>query len=121
MTWIWDDSAGTMSRNGAVVGSGYSGRDWGKNNPNAVSAVGIGPIPPGNWRMVDFRDSPNTGPRTIVLEPCQGTDVKGRSAFRIHGDSAQHPGDASRGCIILQRGIREMMWNSGDHNLTVVE
>jgi hypothetical protein len=119
--WVYDITAGTMSRNGAVIATGYAGHEWGKNNPNAISAPGIGPIPPGTWCMTEMRDSPNTGPRTIVLEPCEGTDVKGRSAFRIHGDSAKHPGDASRGCIILNRSAREMIWASNDRALTVVE
>lgn len=118
--WIWDDSKGQLSLNGSVVSKGYSGRGRGKNNPALASVVGVGPIPPGLWHITSIYDSPNTGPRTIVLEPGNLTDTMGRWAFRIHGDSIKHPGDASRGCIILPRSIRNQIWTSGDRLLKVV-
>ena len=68
-----------------------------------------------------MKDSPNTGPFTILLEPAPGTDTLGRSAFRIHGDSVRAPGTASHGCIILPRAIRDHIWRSGDRDLEVVE
>lgn len=120
MSWTWDESAGTMTgADGVVVGHGYSGAGLGKNNPDMASAVGVGPIPCGTWTMTSVKDSPNTGPFTIVLEPAPGTDPLGRSAFRIHGDSISHPGTASHGCIILPRSVREAIWGSGDHELVV--
>lgn len=121
MTWKYDQSSGEMSHNGAVAAKGYSGRDLGKNNPKMQAAVAVGPIPRGQWRMIDMRTSPNTGPLTIVLEPKPGTDTLGRSAFRIHGDSIAHPGLASHGCIILPRPVRQRIWDSGDRDLEVIE
>jgi len=118
--WTWDQSAGALSRAGAVVSCGYSGAGRGKNNPALQAAVGIGPIPRGRWRIVAVKDSANTGPFTIVLEPEAGTDTHGRSAFRIHGDSIANPGSASHGCIILPRGIRQAIWASKDRLLEVV-
>ena len=118
--WCWDQSAGTLSRDGKVVGSGYSGGGRGKNNPSMQAARGVGPIPRGRWRMTAVKDSPNTGPFTIVLEPEPGTDTCGRSAFRVHGDSVAHPGTASHGCIILPRALRERLWRSGDRLIEVV-
>jgi hypothetical protein len=53
----------------------------------------------------------------ILLEPV-GHNALGRSLFRIHGDNAQN--DASHGCVILPRNIRELIWNSGDRALTVI-
>jgi hypothetical protein len=122
MTWVWDQSTGEMRRDGAVVGRGYAGRDLGKNNPHMQAAVGVGPIPRGRWKLADLRlTGASTGPYTIVLEPCPGTDTCGRSAFRIHGDSIAAPGEASHGCIILGPAIRRRIWESGDHDLEVVE
>lgn len=121
MNYVWDQSAGTMSLAGKVISKGYAGRDRGKNNPTMQDAIGVGPIPRGLWRMTAVRNSPNTGPFTIVLEPEPGTDTRGRSAFRIHGDSIRNPGTASHGCIILPRAVRERVWREGPDTLEVVE
>lgn len=118
--WVWDQSSGTMSRDGLVVGVGYSGADLGKNNPAMESAVGVGPIPTGMWVITDEYDSPHTGPFTLALSPAAGTDTEGRNAFRIHGDSISSPGTASHGCIILPRTVRNTIWTSGDRSLQVV-
>ena len=119
--WIWDQSKGELSREGKVISRGYSGRGRGKNNPSMQSAVGVGPIPRGAWRILKHYDSSATGPFTLWLEPKIGTDCCGRSAFRIHGDSIKNPGTASHGCIILPRVIREQIWASEDRDLLVVE
>ena len=118
--WTWDQSAGALSRAGAIVSCGYSGAGRGKNNPAMQAAQGVGPIPRGRWRIVAVKDSPNTGPFTIVIDAEPGTDTCGRSAFRIHGDSIARPGTASHGCIILPRTIRQAIWASGDRALEVV-
>jgi hypothetical protein len=120
MTWKWDQSAGELTHFGGFVSNGYAGAGRGKNNPSMQDAQGVGPIPRGKWKIVSVKDSPNTGPFTIVLEPCPETDTRGRSAFRIHGDSVKNPGTASHGCIILPRMIREKIWKSGDRDLEVV-
>lgn len=120
MTWVWDQSAGTMSRNGKVEGRGYAGHEWGKNNPDAEAVKGIGPVPCGIWAIGTPHDSPNTGRYTMNLDPRTVPDDHGRSAFRIHGDSTAHPGEASHGCIILPRAVREEIWASGDRTLEVV-
>lgn len=121
MTWKWDQSAGELSRGGQLVSRGYSGAGRGKNNPAMQDAVGVGPIPRGLWSIAGVKDSPNTGPFTLVLEPKAGTDTRGRSAFRIHGDSVANPGTASHGCIILPRAVRQAIWSSQDRDLEVVE
>jgi hypothetical protein len=119
--WVWDQSAGKLFHNGEFISNGYAGSGPGKNNPELQAAVGIGPIPRGEWLMTGVCNSKNTGPFTIALQPKHGTNTCGRSAFRIHGDAKFHPGNASHGCIILPRAIRDLMWHSGDHSLTVVE
>jgi hypothetical protein len=118
--WRWDQSAGELSLNGQHVSNGYAGNGRGKNNPSMQAAQGVGPIPAGKWKIVSVADSPNTGPFTIKLQPCSGTECFGRSEFRIHGDSVAHPGTASHGCIILQRSVRDRIWKSGDRDLEVV-
>jgi hypothetical protein len=127
MTWKWDQSSGTLTRNGKFICRGYSGRDWGKNNPEAETATGIGPIPVGRWKIGAPYDSKNVGPYALRLDSMDekpGDDTHqgtGRGAFRIHGDSIKNPGTASHGCIILARAIRQAIWDSGDHELEVVE
>lgn len=125
MPWKYDQSSGELFRDGSLVSRGYSGNGRGKNNPAMQGVQGIGPLPAGRWRMVNIYDSKNVGPRTITLNAVDGTaddthDATGRGAFRIHGDSIRAPGTASKGCIILPRPIRDMMWRSGDHDLEVV-
>ncbi len=124
MSWIWTQQAGELWWNGKLISKGYAGKGRGKNNPALQAVKGIGPIPQGIWKMVGVRDSPNTGRFTISLVAQDGNqdDIHqptGRSAFRVHGDSIKNPGTASRGCIVLPRGIREKMWYSGDRVIEV--
>ncbi len=124
--WTYRQSTGELFLDGSYRAKGYSGRDWGRNNPGAQAAPGIGPIPCGRWRMIDIVDSDRLGPRVIILHAVDTTpgddrhDATGRGAFRIHGDSIAQPGMASHGCIILPRATRVAMWQSGDHALEVV-
>lgn len=119
--WKWDQSAGELTRDGKFVARGYSGGGIGKNNPDLEAKVAVGPIPAGRWKIGGPPyNSANVGPYTLHLWPV-GHNAKGRSAFKVHGDSAKRPGTASKGCIILPRNVRELMWNSGDRDLTVVE
>lgn len=120
MTWTYRQHDGALSRDGALAGHGYSGRDGGKNNPDEQSDPGIGPIPRGWWHMTGVKSGGPTGPFTIVLEAEPGTATFGRSLFRIHGDSIAAPGTASHGCIILAPQLRHQIWNSGDHLVEVV-
>lgn len=118
MSWTWDQSAGIMTGHNDTY-HGYSGLDAGKNNPALQDAKGIGPLPRGTYRMTGIGNSPNTGPNTITLVQTSG-DTCGRGDFRIHGDSLAHPGAASHGCVVLPPAARIAIWNSGDHDLTVV-
>lgn len=118
--WQYDQSSGALSRNGTVVSKGYSGNGRGKNNPSMQAAEGVGPIPRGRWTMTGVENGGHTGPFTIILAPEAGTDTEDRSEFRIHGDSIGDPGNASHGCIILPRDVRQKMWSSGDREVEVV-
>lgn len=125
MSWVWSQTAGTLTYGGALVSRGYSGAGRGKNNPSLQGVQGVGPIPAGRWLIVNRYDSKSVGPYALTLHALDGQvdDVHaptGRSAFRIHGDSIRAPGTASRGCIILPRAVRERIWGSGDRQLLVV-
>jgi hypothetical protein len=118
--WTWDQRAGAMSRDGKVVCHGYSGHDYGINNPDADAVPGIGPLPKGQYKMTALVEhGASTGPYTIDLEQVSG-DSHGRSAFRIHGDNFKMDRSASHGCIILPPSYRHEIWESGDHDLEVI-
>lgn len=121
MTWQFSTRDGSLYHDGAKIGKGYSGQPPHVNVPEDERMKDKGPIPRGYWTITGRPyDSSLLGPFVLVLEPLVGTPVYGRSAFRIHGDSKSNPGFASRGCIILDRGLRETIWNSSDRDLLVI-
>ncbi|WP_111932006.1 tlde1 domain-containing protein [Paraburkholderia bryophila] len=121
MPWTFQQSTGKLSFNGEPVETGYSGAATGKNNPAMQSIQNVGPIPRGSWQIGAPHSSPHTGSFTLNLAPMVGTNTFGRSAFRIHGDSTAHPGQASDGCIIMGVHTRHRIWSSGDRRLEVIQ
>ena len=118
--WTYAQKTGDLLLNGKRVGTGYSGFDNGKNNPSMQAMADVGPIPQGEWTIVGPPiNTSSHGPFVLRLEPVDGTNL-GRSGFLMHGDSIEHPGTASHGCIIMPRNIREQVWQSGDTALQVV-
>ena len=119
--WTYTQKTGELLLNGRPVGSGYSGFDDGKNNPDMQGVANSGPIPQGDWTIVGPpANTPEHGPFVLRLEPAGGTNTFGRAGFLMHGDSIPNPGCASHGCIIMPRNIREQVWQSGDTSLEVV-
>lgn len=119
MAWLYIQSSGELSQAGDVIGNGYSGYGEGRNNPSMQDIPDVGPLPTGDWLIVGPpEDTPTHGPFVLKLEPKPTTEVFGRSGFLMHGDSKEHPGLASHGCMIMPRVVREAVWNSGDHDLT---
>lgn len=118
MTWIYHQSTGKLVHGGSVIATGYSGFGIDKNRPSSEHKRNRGPIPKGKYRILEPRLSTKTGPYVLPLEP-KGHSAHGRSAFQIHGDSRKRPGEASTGCIILPRHVRQKIWDSGDHLLEV--
>lgn len=118
MTWQYKSDTGRMLHDGVYVASGYAGLPPHRNVPKDEAMRAEGPIPRGTWKILAPHDSAHTGPYTMNLEPV-GHDAHGRSAFRIHGDSIQHPGYASHGCIILDRITRHKIGESHDTELHV--
>lgn len=120
MPWRYSQRTGELTRNGQEAGVGYSGRGNGRNNPLMENAQNIGPIPRGRYRIGTAYIHRTKGPVTMSLTPL-GHTAHGRTHFLIHGDSVAHPGNASEGCIVLSRPVREAIANSGDREIEVVQ
>lgn len=119
--FIFCTKDGSLTRDGELLGIGYSGHLQGRNAPELDGLASIGPIPRGGWTIIGPPyDSPSHGPFVLRLQPAPGTETHGRSGFLVHGDSRAAPGLASLGCIILPLRIRKLMWQSGDRQLLVV-
>jgi hypothetical protein len=119
--WIYEQKTGALRLNDNIVAKGYSGHGDGKNNPEAESIHNVGPIPRGNWRISGPPvDTSTHGPFVLHLMALPETETFGRSGFLIHGDSMEHPGAASEGCVILARSVREYVWTSNDRNLKII-
>lgn len=124
--WGYSQSSGVWDWDGAYMGTGYSGHGEGRNNPDMQEVHEVGPIPRGLWEiLLPPFDTESHGPFVIRLLPASSTKTFGRSGFLIHGDSKENPGQASIGCLILPRAVRESIAanasESGDRMLTVKE
>jgi len=97
--------------NTVAEGNGYAGNGAGKNNPDMQGVPFVGPLPRGNYNIGPTRNSPNTGPISIVLTYTGGTEPfpanRSPDMFRIHGDSKSDPGNASQGCIVIDPNTRK--------------
>lgn len=121
MAWVYEQSSGKLSDDsGNHISTGYSGFGSGKNNPSSQSVHDVGPLPVGEYEIGTPRDTQSHGPFVLPLTPAHETDTFERSGFLIHGDSIKAPGTASHGCLIFARVVRELIWNSGIHQLKVV-
>lgn len=116
--WTYAIASGALSRDGETCGRGYSGFGEGRDNIGKVKVPMVGPIPPGRYRIGKPYAHARLGPVTMNLDPMPGTDCFGRSLFRIHGDNATH--DASHGCIILSRILRDEIAAGPDRLLDVI-
>lgn len=119
--WFFSQSSGNVwSDDGKLLVTGYSGHGEGKNNPDLEAVKDVGPIPKGLYRINKPYDSNRVGKFALPLEPIEH-DCLGRTYFRIHGDSVSDPGNASHGCIVVNRQYRETIFDSGDFILKVIE
>lgn len=120
--WTYNQLSGELRKDGILLGVGYSGHGIGKNNPALEADPGVGPIPCGLWSICGPPyDTLTHGPYVLRLEPDRQINVFGRAGFLIHGDSLEHPGQGSEGCIALSpKQKRSYIWQSGDTRLQVV-
>ncbi len=112
--WIYAQSTGELFQEDgdtpSTVAVGYSGTGEGKNNAAMQQIHNVGPIPRGFWKIGDPECVETVGPHgpfVLPLTPEDGTVTYGRDGFLIHGDSYGHPGQASHGCIVINRHVRE--------------
>lgn len=118
--WVWRQRSGTLiDPSGKVAAKGYSGKGEHKNRPESEHLRGLGPIPRATYTIGAPYDSEKVGAFCLRLTTAEL--IHGRSAFLIHGDTIKAPGNASNGCIILPRKVRNAIWDSGDRKLKVVE
>ena len=125
--WVYAQSSGELFRIFNVVpiklnliSRGYSGNGQGMNNYKMENIVNVGPLPAGFYVVGDRFDSPEHGPDCLPLMPDPKNNMYGRSGFLIHGDSVTNPGCASRGCVILQKIIRDLIVQTLDKDLQVI-
>lgn len=119
MAHLYSVSTGHWTTPEGLTFIGYSGFGSCRNDPETEALPGLGPIPRGRYAIGDEEESAVTGKVVMRLVPV-GHDAHGRSGFEIHGDSREHPGRASHGCIILDRSHREAVSLSGDRELEVI-
>jgi hypothetical protein len=119
--WTFKQANGQFRHDGNLVATGYAGRDAGKNNPAMENVKGIGPLPAGRYKAVELIEvHPKLGKYVIHLVPDEDTRKKivgyGRNpdSFFEHGDSKEHPGLASHGCICVELAARMKFWKSPD-------
>ena len=118
--WTYLQSTGELLHDDKHVAFGYSGAPGAaKNNPSMQNVHNTGPIPRGIYEIGEPEDTQAHGPFVLPLTPHADNQMFGRAGFLIHGDSIQHPGTASQGCIILARLFRLRIAQSGDQHLLV--
>lgn len=107
---------------GAIKATGYAGHGDGKSNPAMQNVPNVGPLPRG-WYTVDLQpfQHPRCGAYCLRLDPDESNEMFGRGGFLIHGDSCEHPGQASHGCIVVGPETRRAIVATGESRLQVVE
>jgi hypothetical protein len=119
--WRYLQKTGELfSPSGEIVGSGYAGKGNATNDPDQQCVTDMGPIPRGFYTILPAMTHPRLGNIALPLKPDDNNEMCGRSDFFIHGDSVSDPGNASKGCIIMNHTVRRMVSVSIDKRLRVV-
>jgi hypothetical protein len=89
MAWVYHQRSGLLEykweHKRHRVGTGYSGKGQGLNNPQMEAVSFQGPIPRGRYRIGPMYHHPHKGPHVMNLTPI-GHNARNRDYFRIHGD-----------------------------------
>jgi hypothetical protein len=122
--WKYEQHTGKLfDPTGLYRALGYAGGDEGRhpegvNNTDMESMKCIGPLPRGLYTFQSPVLHSKLGPFAIPLLPDSANIMFGRGDFFCHGDTTPG-GNASMGCLIMPRVIRNLMWASVDHQLLV--
>lgn len=124
--WTFEQSSGRLyDETGYHAGTGYAGGNCGKNpeginNPSMQNIPRVGPLPVGVYKAGKVFMQSKLGPFAVELVPDASNEMFGRGGFFMHGDTTPS-GNASEGCIIMPRQVREEFFNSADSTVMVVE
>jgi hypothetical protein len=124
--WKFQQSTGGLfGPEGTLMATGYAGGNLGrnpegKNNPHMQFIKNVGPLPQGRYSLGEPVEHATLGPFAIPLIPDPANNMGGRGDFYCHGDTTP-PGNASEGCIVMPRSVRDLMWASDDHQLEVIQ
>jgi RHS repeat-associated protein len=136
LDWIYHQASGKMNHVDDQTGettevcTGYSGHNFGLNNPFAQDIPGgpkdsdAGPLPQGSYTIGPLQNNETgTGvvlPDSMRLIPDPTNDMFGRSGFLIHGGNMKNK-SSSQGCIVLPQDCRITIGSSNDKVLRVVQ
>lgn len=119
--WTYVQNSGALlDPTGKLLATGYSGAGVDKNVPADANVENMGPLPCGFYTIGPPENTIEHGPYVLTLTPDPANQEFGRGGFLMHGDSIQHPGCASKGCIVMPHVTRVTVWESGDTRLEVV-
>ena len=123
---VYSQSTGILSL-GDQTYQGHAGRGAGLNNPAAQDQYGVGPLPQGSYTLGPWQDGSvysaadaRLGPLVSRLTPDSDNEMHGRRGFFLHGGNGSNPPTDSEGCIVLPRGARQAIANSGETRLQVI-
>ena len=113
--WTFEIPTGRyFDPDGNYISTGYAGHGIGKDNVADEDLPDEGPLPEAIYDFGPWHDDPEKGPVVADLIPRPGSQMYGRSGMMCHGDSVEHPGEASLGCAVADRPTRLAMSQSPD-------
>lgn len=108
-TFTYSQQTGALCVGGLYIGTGYSGRGDGLNNPAMQNVPLTGPLPVGFYTIGAAETHPLLGPVVMALTPDETDVMFGRSEFFIHGDNQAENHTGSEGCIVLPLNSRRWL------------
>lgn len=123
MAWQFQISTGILRDAAGVVETdiAYSGHPPHVNDASATGLKGVGPLPPGRYRIGFAQNDPHLGPCVMPLTPVDVPTIGDRGGFWIHGDNSHLNHTGSDGCMVVEpHGLRVRIAGSLDRDLEVV-
>jgi hypothetical protein len=120
--YVYKQTTGQLMLDNQVIGTGYSGKGQGRNNPGMQNQKNVGPIPAGEWKIMGKRVDDRTGELIVDTLP-SGHNAAGRfpgtELFKIHGET-NPPGMSPAGDIVMPREALDKIDPNGFPTLKVV-